>query len=166
MKLEKPLNIPGRRKVLTKNLILKAQENTKSAAEASRWLNVSYNTYKKWAQYYKVFEQHKNQEGVGIKKGWASYKVSLEEIFEGRSLPKRYSLATLKNRLIDEGYTLEECSNCGYNEVNMVTGRVCLSLDFIDGNKENKQLDNIRLLCPNCYLSFNGTFSKSKTFCK
>ena len=166
MKLEKPLNIPGRRKVLTKNLILKAQENTKSAAEASRWLNVSYNTYKKWAQYYKVFEQHKNQEGVGIKKGWASYKVSLEEIFEGRSLPKRYSLATLKNRLIDEGYTLEECSNCGYNEVNMVTGRVCLSLDFIDGNKENKQLDNIRLLCPNCYLSFNGSFSKSKSFCK
>ncbi len=166
MKLEKPLNIPGRRKVLTKNLILKAQENTKSAAEASRWLNVSYNTYKKWAQYYKVFEQHKNQEGVGIKKGLEYYKVSLEEIFEGRSLPKRYSLATLKNRLIDEGYTLEECSNCGYNEVNMVTGRVCLSLDFIDGNKENKQLDNIRLLCPICYLSFNGTFSKSKTFCK
>ena len=166
MKIEKPLNIPGRRKVLTKNLILKAQENTNSAAEASRWLSVSYNTYKKWAQYYNIFEQHKNQEGVGIKKGWASYKVSLEEIFNGRSLPKRYSLSTLKNRLIEEGYALEECSNCGYNEVNMVTGRVCLSLDFIDGNKENKQLDNIRLLCPNCYLSFNGTFSKSKTFCK
>ena len=166
MKIEKPLNIPGRRKVLTKNLILKAQENTNSAAEASRWLSVSYNTYKKWAQYYNIFEQHKNQEGVGIKKGWASYKVSLEEIFNGRSLPKRYSLSTLKNRLIEEGYALEECSNCGYNEVNMVTGRVCLSLDFIDGNKENKQLDNIRLLCPNCYLSFNGSFSKSKSFCK
>tara|TARA_B100000965_G_C19464878_1_gene701411 strand:+ start:416 stop:916 length:501 start_codon:yes stop_codon:yes gene_type:complete len=166
MKIEKPLNIPGRRKVLTKNLILKAQENTNSAAEASRWLSVSYNTYKKWAQYYDIFEQHKNQEGVGIKKGWASYKVSLEEIFNGRSLPKRYSLSTLKNRLIEEGYALEECSNCGYNEVNMVTGKVCLSLDFIDGNKENKQLDNIRLLCPNCYLSFNGSFSKSKSFCK
>tara|TARA_Y100000004_G_C8904682_1_gene408111 strand:- start:532 stop:1032 length:501 start_codon:yes stop_codon:yes gene_type:complete len=166
MKIEKPLNIPGRRKVLTKNLILKAQENTNSAAEASRWLSVSYNTYKKWAQYYNIFEQHKNQEGVGIKKGWASYKVSLEEIFNGRSLPKRYSLSTLKNRLIEEGYALEECSNCGYNEVNMVTGRVCLSLDFIDGDKENKKLDNIRLLCPNCYLSFNGSFSKSKSFCK
>ena len=166
MKIEKPLNIPGRRKVLTKNLILKAQENTNSAAEASRWLSVSYNTYKKWAQYYNIFEQHKNQEGVGIKKGWASYKVSLEEIFNGRSLPKRYSLSTLKNRLIEEGYALEECSNCGYNEVNMVTGRVCLSLDFIDGNKENKQLDNIRLLCPNCYLSFNGHFPSSGVFYK
>lgn len=164
--IEKPLNIPGRRKVLTKNMILKSQENSKSAAEASRWLGVSYNTYKKWAQYYGVFEQHKNQEGIGIRKGWASYKVSLEEIFEGRSLPKRYSLATLKNRLIDEGYALEECSNCGYNEANVETGKVCLMIDFIDGNKDNKQLDNIRLLCPNCYLSFNGSFPKSKTFCK
>tara|TARA_Y100000004_G_C8901416_1_gene406569 strand:- start:562 stop:1059 length:498 start_codon:yes stop_codon:yes gene_type:complete len=164
--LQKPLNIPGRRKVLTKNMILRAQENTKSAAEASRWLEVSYNTYKKWAQYYKIFEQHKNQEGVGIKKGWASYKVSLEEIFKGRSLPKRYSLATLKNRLIEEGYALEECSHCGYNEANVETGKVCLMIDFIDGNKENKQLDNIRILCPNCYLSFNGSFPKSSTFCK
>ena len=75
-------------------------------------------------------------------------------------------MATLKNRLIEEGYTLEECSNCGYNETNITTGKVCLSIDFIDGDKENKKLDNIRLLCPNCYLSFNGTFSKSKTFCK
>ncbi len=164
--MEKPLNIPGRRKLLTKNLILKAQENSKSAAEASRWLGVSYNTYKKWARYYKVFEQHKNQEGVGIRKGWASYKVSLEEIFNGRDLPKRYSLSTLKNRLIDEGYAIEECSNCGYNETNLENDKVCLSLDFIDGDSDNKTLDNIRLLCPNCYLSFNGTFSKSKTFCK
>ena len=46
MKIEKPLNIPGRRKVLTKNLILKAQESTNSAAEASRWLSDSYNTIK------------------------------------------------------------------------------------------------------------------------
>ena len=164
--IEKPLNIPGRRKVLTKNMILNAQENSKSAAEASRWLDVSYNTYKKWAQYYNIFEQHKNQEGIGIRKGWASYKVSLEEIFEGRALPKRYSLATLKNRLVNEGYALEECSKCGYNEANVETEKVCLMIDFIDGNKDNKQLENIRILCPNCYLSFNGSFPKSKTFCK
>ena len=166
MSLERPINIPGRRKVLTKNMILKAQDNSKSAAEAARWLEVSYNTYKKWAKYYKVFEQHINQEGLGIKKGWASYKVSLEEIFKGRSLPKRYSLATLKNRLIEEGYALEECSNCGYNETNIATGKVCLMLDFIDGDKDNKALKNLRLLCPNCYLSFNGSFSKSSHFCK
>ena len=67
--MRKPLHIPGRRLVLTKNMILDAQSQTKSAAQASRWLNVSYNTYKKWAKYYNVFDQHKNQIGVGIKKG-------------------------------------------------------------------------------------------------
>ena len=31
---------------------------------------------------------------------------------------------------------------------------------------KNISLDNIRLLCSNCYLSFNGNFPKSKMFCK
>ena len=68
MSVNKPLNIPGRRKVITKNMILESQKHTKSNMEAARWINVSYNTYKKWAKYYGVFEQHLNKEGVGVKK--------------------------------------------------------------------------------------------------
>jgi|TARA_B100000073_G_scaffold214893_1_gene178655 hypothetical protein len=163
----KPLHIPGRRLVLTKNRILDSQSNTKSAAEAARWLGVSYPTYKKWAKYYDVFEQHKNQKGVGVKKGWASYKIPLEKFFEGeKNLPSNYSLKTLKKRLIEEGYMQEECSNCGYNEKNLLTEKVCLNLDFVDGNSKNMKFENLRLLCPNCHLSYNGTFSKSKLFCK
>ncbi len=163
----RPIRIPGRRLVLTKNMILNAQENTKSAAEASRWLSVSFNTYKKWAKYYKVFEQHKNQEGIGIKKGWATYKVPIDDIILGkRQPPKKYSFSTLKKRLIEEGYFQEECSSCGYNETNLATNEICLNLDFIDGDTENFKIDNLRLLCPNCYLSYNGRFDKSKVFCK
>ena len=72
----------------------------------------------------------------------------------------------LKKRLIDNGYLQEECSNCGYNEVNVATQEVCLNVDFVDGNNKNISLDNVRLLCANCYLSFNGSFPKSKVFCK
>ena len=64
----RPLNIPGRRKVITKNMILESQKHTKSNMAAARWIGVSYNTYRKWAKYYDVFEQHLNKEGVGIKK--------------------------------------------------------------------------------------------------
>ena len=53
-------------------MILRAQENTNSNMAAARWLEVSYTTYKKWAQYYKVFDQHLNQTGVGIQKGWVT----------------------------------------------------------------------------------------------
>ena len=46
------------------------------------------------------------------------------------------------------------------------TNKICLSLDFVDGDSKNKKYDNLRLLCPNCYLSYNGHFSKSTMFCK
>jgi len=162
--IRKPIHIPGRRLALTKNMIANAQENTKSAAEAARWLEVSYNTYKKWAKFYGVFEQHLNQEGKGVKKGWASYKIPLEEIFKGKKT--NYSLSTLKKRMIEEGYWPEECHICDWNEERLTDNRICLSIDFIDGNTENKEIKNIRLLCPNCYLSNNGHFNNSKLFCK
>ena len=165
--MKRPLHIPGRRLVLTKNRILEAQKNTKSAMSAARWLGVSYNTYKKWAKYYKVFDKHKNQSGVGIKKGWASYKIPIDDIISGkRQPPQNYSGAVLKKRLIEEGYFQDECSKCGYSEVNLATEKVCLNIDFVDGNTKNFKYDNLRMLCPNCYLSFNGNFPKSKMFCK
>ena len=61
---------------------------------------------------------------------------------------------------------MDECSSCGYNELGVVNDKVCLNIDFIDGNNNNFNLNNIRLLCPNCYLSYNGNFYKSKVFCK
>jgi len=165
--INRPLHIPGRRLVLTKNMIIRAQENTKSASEASRWLDVSYNTYKKWAKYYNVFEQHLNQSGIGIKKGWGSYKVPIDDIISGkRNMPSNYSLSTFKRRLIDEGYMTEECYVCGWNEERITDNKICLKIDFLDNISENKSLENMRLLCPNCYLSLNGKFSNSKNFCK
>jgi hypothetical protein len=135
--------------------------------EAARWINVSYNTYKKWAKYYGVFEQHLNKEGVGVKKGWAVYKVPVEDIITGeRKPPKRWSHKVFKKRLVEDGYMQEECAVCGYNEENFKTNNVCLAIDFKDGNHQNFLIDNIRFLCANCYLSFNGMFPSSKTFCK
>ena len=167
MSINKPIKIPGRRKVITKNMILRAQENTNSNMAAARWLEVSYTTYKKWAQYYKVFDQHLNQKGVGIKKGWATYKVPVDDIITGkRQPPARWSHKVLKKRLIEDGYFNDECSHCSYNEENLTTNNVCLGIDFKDGNHENFKIDNLRLLCPNCYLSFNGRFPSSKKFCK
>ena len=40
----RPVRIPGKRFVLTKNMILESQKHTKSNMEASRWLGVSFNT--------------------------------------------------------------------------------------------------------------------------
>ena len=61
-------------KPLTKEQILAAMSQTLSNKAAARYLHVSYTHYKKWAKIYEsnthdnLFEQHKNQAGVGIPK--------------------------------------------------------------------------------------------------
>ena len=165
--IHRPINIPGRRKVVTKNMILEAQKHTPSNMSAARWIGTSYSTYKKWAKYYGVFDQHLNQKGDGIKKGFAMRTVNVEDIVLGkRPPPRRWSQSVVKEELIDKGYWQDECGNCGYNEENLATGKTCLGIDFEDGNSKNWLLENIRLLCSNCYYSFNAYFPSAKKFCK
>jgi hypothetical protein len=162
---QKPIKIPGRHQAITKKMIEDAQEQTKSNSEASRWLGINYLTYRKYAKLYGVWEQHLNQKGVGIKKGYGKYRKSLDELLSTTrkvKLTKGY----LKKRLIQDGWVQEECSNCGYNEIVMTKDNVALIIDFKDGDSSNTTLDNIRLLCPNCYLSFNGRFPSSGDFYK
>ena len=161
----RPLRIPGKRVVLTKNMIETAIEQTKSNAAAARWVGVDYKTYKKYAERYGLFEKGLNQSGVGIRKGYGSYKIDVADILNGnRNNP--YTLAMFKKRLISGGYLLEECSICAFNERNIVTELICLKIDFIDGNTSNYHMDNLRLLCPSCYYSNNGGFESAKNFCK
>ena len=161
----KYLKIPGRRFVLTKKMIEESIDNTKSNAEASRWLGINYLTYRKYAKIYGLFDQHLNQRGVGIKKGYGKYRKPLDELLSSDRkirLTKRY----LKKRLVEENWVEEECSSCSYNEIVMGKDNVALLIDFIDGDNDNTKLDNIRLLCPNCYLSYNGHMPSSGQFYK
>ena len=162
---EKPIKIQGRRKVITKKMIEDSQAVTKSNAEASRWLGVNYLTYRKYAKIYGLFDQHLNQRGVGIKKGYGKYRKPLDELLSSERkirLTKRY----LKKRLVEENWVEESCSSCDYNEIVMGKDNVALLIDFIDGDNENTKLDNIRLLCPNCYLSYNGQMPSAGFFYK
>lgn len=45
----------------------------------------------------------------------------------------------------------EKCSICGWNEKNPATGRSPLEVDHMDGNSNNNDVKNVRLLCPNCH---------------
>ena len=44
----------------------------------------------------------------------------------------------------------DKCCLCGWAEINLVTGKVPLVADHIDGNWRNNVENNLRLLCPNC----------------
>lgn len=153
--------------ILTKDDILRAQRHTKSNMAAARYLGVSYNTYKNYARLYKdnetgqtLLEVHMNQAGKGIKKHLGGYghgkkmvQAPLEDLLEGRIDISNYKNAVeiIKTRLIQEGYILEECSCCGFNERRVIDYKVPLVINFKDKNKRNWKRDNIELLCYNCY---------------
>tara|TARA_Y100000310_G_scaffold17548_1_gene17336 strand:+ start:1112 stop:1618 length:507 start_codon:yes stop_codon:yes gene_type:complete len=164
--VHRPLKIPGKKIIVTKRMIEDAIRQTKSQTQAAKWIGVAYNTYKKYAKLYDLWEQHKNQEGRGIKKGWGAYNIPLDDIFSGKYRSTYYTKTRFKKRLIEEGYLYEECSICSWNEQRATDGKICLNLDYCDGNNDNKSIENLRLLCPNCYLSNNGFFHSSKNFCK
>lgn len=44
-----------------------------------------------------------------------------------------------------------KCSECGWNKKHPITGTVPLEVDHIDGDSENNQEKNLRLICPNCH---------------
>ena len=55
----------------------------------------------------------------------------------------------LKIRLINEGLLSSECDICG--RARWLDGEIPLQLDHKDGDKENNNLRNLRLLCHNCH---------------
>ena len=55
-----------------------------------------------------------------------------------------------------------KCSQCGWNEVNLFTGKIPLEIDHIDGDWKNSSIENLRVLCPNCH-SLTKTFRGANT---
>jgi uncharacterized protein YwgA len=51
----------------------------------------------------------------------------------------------------------DKCMECGWCEINPVTNKIPIQLEHIDGNSENNNLNNLKLLCPNCH-SLTPTF--------
>ena len=43
-----------------------------------------------------------------------------------------------------------KCQLCRWSKINLLTGKVPLVADHIDGNWRNNKEENLRLICPNC----------------
>ncbi len=161
-------------KPLSHEMVRAAVAKTKSNKAAARYTNCSYIHWKKWAKMYEatepgypnLFEQHKNQSGKGIPKflsnGNPRKDFALLDLIEGRIDPSSFNPAKIKYRLIQEGYLPEECSTCGFHERRVLDYKMPLIMHFKDGNKQHYRLENIQLLCYNCYYLYQGDLFTGK----
>ena len=154
------------RKLILESDVRLAMKNTKSNLAASKFLRVSYNTYKKYSSMYlengiSLFEKHKNEKCIGIKKQRKKYTIPIEEILNGEK--PNYSIQKLKTRLFREGLKAEECGCCGFNERRITDYQVPLLINYRDGDKNNWKLENLEILCYNCYfLTVGNPLGKKK----
>ena len=163
----------SRAKSITKEMVLSAMDKTKSVRAAARYLNCSYQHLKKYMKMYKdengvsLFEVHKNQCGKGIPKFLSNSPFSkndpaILDVIEGRIDASHFNPQKLKYRMITEGYLKEECANCGFHERRVSDYKTPLIMHFKDGNKQHYGMNNIEMLCYNCYYLMVGDVFDNK----
>jgi hypothetical protein len=139
---------------LSKKKIVWAINETQSMKQAAKLLSVSYNTFKKYAKLYDVFQPAKSLKGIYRSTTTGFKPTELSDIFAGNN--PSYSTTKLQHRVIREGYLKEECCNCGEERYRASDMSKPLILDYMDDDSTNKALVNLRLLCFNCFFIMKG----------
>ena len=163
---------------LLESQIRYAMENTCTNSEAAKWLHITSATFKKYALRYideptgkTLWLLHKER---GAAKRlvlpvtryrrlhtvpWAFQPFPIADIFANKH-PK-YSLRRFYDRIVKEGYIEERCSCCGFQERRLHDYEIPLKLHWLDGDRHNYAIENIQMLCFNCYFNLVRTPSTS-----
>lgn len=131
-------------KRITDDMIVNAIEFSKTMSEAQSKLPMSFSAFRRRAQKLGIYNP--NPGGKGTNKP-SKRKIPTDEILNG--LHPQYQTFKLKSRLLNEGLIKNECFTCGITDWNGKS--LPLELDHIDGNPTNHNIDNLRMLCPNCH---------------
>lgn len=149
-------------KFLSKKSILEAMSRTSSNKEAARYLGVEFFTYRKWAQRYKeefglsLYDIHANASCRGVAKSSVNMdKVkAIKVVLETGKGGEYFTADEIKKEIINEGLMEEKCNRCGFAEKRMTDYKAPLLMNFKDSNKKNFTLDNLELICYNCYFLY------------
>jgi hypothetical protein len=155
----------ARTTILLQTQIEQAMKVTRSNAAAAEYLRVSYPLYRKFAKSYtnsegiSLFVMHRNQPGSGMNKISPSQRRSrLDDILLGKH--PYYSKQKLLTRLIINNYFPEQCSNCGFCQKRPTDLKTPLILNTVNGIRTDFRLENLEILCYNCYFVNVGNLSK------
>jgi hypothetical protein len=121
-------------------------------ADQARYLKVCISTYRKYAKQHGLWKPQPHHKGSrkapwGAEKGKYPLSKILAGEFDNNKLVLEYKV---REKILKAGILPEECSHCGYKERHIVTKRVPLLIDHLDGNELHWKRENIRFLCWNC----------------
>lgn len=118
----------------------------------------NYETFKKAVKFYNIDTGHFLGKGANSGNRYRGGGISrpLEDYLSNKVPIQSYKL---KNKLINAKLLPYKCNICQLSE--WLDLPITLELDHIDGDNNNNNLDNLRLLCPNCH-SQTETFRSKK----
>lgn len=146
---------------MTDDEFIEITQKSITMALAAKRCGMAYTTFIRRAKKLGVYKP--NQGGKGTNKSSAKTReIPLEDILAGKY--PQYQTYKLKLRLISAGILEDKCQICGWSEKPEGSEFSTCELDHIDGNPENHNLDNLRILCPNCHsLTKTYRFRRGKT---
>lgn len=121
-------------------------------SDQAKYLKVSIATYRKYAKQHGLWKPQPHHKG-SRKAPWSPEKgkYPLSKILQGEfNGLKKLPEWVVRGKLLKAGTFPEECTHCGYKERHIITKRVPLLVDHLDGDELNWKLENIRFLCWNC----------------
>lgn len=164
-KLKKDKSKDFRCKPLMQSQIENAMKITRSNRAAAEYLRVSWTTYKKYAKTYinkdgvSLYDAHSNQSGKGISKRQVQKRrYIIDDILLGKY--DTYPRYKILRRLFVSGYLQEKCSHCGFCQKRPTDLRTPLVVNHFNGNIRDFKLDNLEVLCYNCYFVLVGDLRK------
>jgi len=142
-----PIKNKFRSKPPTKGLVQDAIDKTLSMRQASKYIGMSYNTFKKYAKMYDLWVP---VSGKGIPHDSVPvWGLKVKDLLDGQH--PNYPHWKLQEKLIKHGYLVEKCNACGESRLRESDLKGPVLLDYLDNDPSNRHIDNLRLLCFNCY---------------
>jgi hypothetical protein len=145
-KVSLKLNKKSNYRKISKEEILFAIEKEQSMLAASKYLDVPFSSFKRFALKYNLYKPNQ---------GWAKGKPRLDlkitlENFKKFYLIKNGKCSRIKEKLFEFGIKENKCERC--NQHNIWFGKKLeLHLHHKNGNKRDNRLGNLEILCPNCH---------------
>ena len=133
---------------LSKSRIEWAIHNTESMTQAARLLGIAYNTFKKYAEQYNLFKVAKHS-GPNKQPLHFDWNQRANDILDGKH--PNYPIQKLQWLMLKEAKLVDVCYECNHQKKRVRDNKSPLMIDFIDKDHHNHQIENLRMLCYNCY---------------